>query len=78
MNEIAARVAWAGVSVRIPRRLCRPTPVSLAVQRAVSDARVRARARELAAWAAANDAGARASALIERFARGQRVGSRAP
>jgi UDP:flavonoid glycosyltransferase YjiC (YdhE family) len=78
MNEIAARVAWAGVGVRIPRRLCRPTPVRLAVQRAVSESRVRARARELAAWAAANDAGARASALIERFARGQRVGSRAP
>ena len=68
MNEIAARTEWAGVGVRVPRRLCRPGPVRLAVQRALSDRRRAARARELAAWAAAHDAGARAAVLVERFA----------
>ena len=75
MNEIAARTEWAGVGVRVPRRLCGPAPVRLAVERALATPRLRARARELAAWAAANDAGARAAALIERFARTHRVGS---
>jgi UDP:flavonoid glycosyltransferase YjiC (YdhE family) len=76
MNEIAARVEWAEVGVRVPRRLCRPGPIRLAVQRALSSPRRRGRARELARWAAANDAGARASALIERFVHAQGVGSR--
>jgi UDP:flavonoid glycosyltransferase YjiC (YdhE family) len=78
MNEIAARVEWAGVGVRVPRRLCRPAPIRLAVQRALSTPRVRARARQVAAWAALNDAGVRAAALVERFARAQHVGSTRP
>ncbi|MEA2290859.1 MAG: hypothetical protein QOD55_2856 [Solirubrobacteraceae bacterium] len=69
MNENAARVDWAGAGVRLPRRLCRPGPVRLAVQRALAEPAMRARARELAGWAAANDAGARAAALVEAFAR---------
>jgi UDP:flavonoid glycosyltransferase YjiC (YdhE family) len=68
MNETSARVDWAGVGVRLPRRLARPRPIALAVRRALSEPRLRARARELAAWAAANDAAARAAALVERFA----------
>jgi UDP:flavonoid glycosyltransferase YjiC (YdhE family) len=72
MNENAARVAWAGAGVRLPRRLARPGPVALAVRRALAEPRLRARTRELAAWAAANDAGARAAALVERFAEGGR------
>jgi UDP:flavonoid glycosyltransferase YjiC (YdhE family) len=68
MNETSARVDWAGAGVRLPRRLARPRPIALAVQRALGEPRLRARARELAAWAAANDAGARAAALVERFA----------
>jgi UDP:flavonoid glycosyltransferase YjiC (YdhE family) len=68
MNENAARVDWAGVGVRLPRRLCRAVPVRLAVERALDRPGLRARARELAAWAAAHDPGARAAALIERFA----------
>jgi UDP:flavonoid glycosyltransferase YjiC (YdhE family) len=68
MNENAARVAWAGVGVRLPRRLCRPRPVRLAVQRALAEPALAARARELRAWAATHDAGARAAALVEAFA----------
>jgi UDP:flavonoid glycosyltransferase YjiC (YdhE family) len=69
MNETSARVDWAGAGVRLPRRLGRPRPIALAVGRALGEPRLRARARELAAWASANDAGARAAALVERFAR---------
>jgi len=38
----------------------------LAVERALFEPSIRARARELAEWAAAHDAGARAAGLIER------------
>jgi UDP:flavonoid glycosyltransferase YjiC (YdhE family) len=68
MNENAARVAWAGVGVRIPRRLVGPRAVGLAVGRALEDPALRARARELAAWLAAHDPGARASELLEAHA----------
>jgi UDP:flavonoid glycosyltransferase YjiC (YdhE family) len=70
MNETAARVDWAGVGVRLPRRLCRPGPLALAVQRALARPRLAARARELAAWSTRNDAGPRAAALVEAFAAG--------
>ena len=47
-----------------------PGPVGLAVRRALADAAARrARARALAAWAAAHDSGARAAELVEAFAR---------
>ena len=52
MNESAARIDWAGVGVRVPRRLCAPGPVRLAVERALAEPRLRERARELAAWCA--------------------------
>jgi UDP:flavonoid glycosyltransferase YjiC (YdhE family) len=65
MNENAARVDWAGVGVRVPLRLCAPEPVALAVERALSEPRLRAQARSLAAWAHAHDPGARAAELIE-------------
>jgi UDP:flavonoid glycosyltransferase YjiC (YdhE family) len=68
MNENAARAAWAGVGVRLPRRLARPGAVALAVRRALAEPRLRARAGELAAWAAENDGASRAAALVERFA----------
>ena len=68
MNENAARVDWAGVGVRLARRLCRPRLVGLAVQRALADPALAARARELARWAATRDPGARAAALVEAFA----------
>jgi UDP:flavonoid glycosyltransferase YjiC (YdhE family) len=71
MNETSARVDWAGAGVRLPRRLCRPGPVRLAVQRALAEPRLRARARELAAWAAAHDGPARAAELVEAFAAGR-------
>jgi UDP:flavonoid glycosyltransferase YjiC (YdhE family) len=72
MNETAARVDWAGCGVRVPRRLCRAAPIALAVRRALGDPRRARRARELAAWAATNEAGARGAALIEELAASRR------
>jgi UDP:flavonoid glycosyltransferase YjiC (YdhE family) len=68
MNENAARVAWAGAGVRLPRRFISPRPLRHAVERALGEPMIRARARELAAWASANDAGTRAASLVERLA----------
>jgi len=68
MNENAARVDWAGVGVRVPRRLCNPTAVRLAVERALASSALRSRARELAAWSAEHDAAAQAAGLIEALA----------
>ena len=71
MNENAARVDWAGVGVRLPRRLCSPSGLKLAVGRALARPAVRERAGELQAWAAANDGAARAADLVHAFAREQ-------
>jgi MGT family glycosyltransferase len=68
MNENAARVAWAGAGVRLPRRFISPRPLRHAVEHALSEPSIRARAQELAAWASTHDAGARAATLIEELA----------
>jgi UDP:flavonoid glycosyltransferase YjiC (YdhE family) len=68
MNENAARVDWAGAGVRLPRRFVSVRGLRLAVQRALAEPALRARAREIAAWAAANDPGARAAQLVEELA----------
>ena len=70
MAENAARVDWAGVGVRLPRRWCSARGVRLAVARALGSPRLRTRARGVAAWAAAHDARARAVAELERWAGG--------
>jgi len=68
MNENAARVDWAGAGVRLPRRWADPGPVRLAVRRALREPSLRARARELAAWAREHDGAARAAELVEALA----------
>lgn len=68
MNEAAARVDWAGVGVRLPRRFISPRPLRLAVERALADSSLRMRAREVAAWYEANDPAGHAASLVERFA----------
>jgi UDP:flavonoid glycosyltransferase YjiC (YdhE family) len=65
MNENAARVDWAGAGVRLPRRLISPRGLRVAVQRALADGSLRARARELAAWNAERDPADRAAELVE-------------
>ena len=68
MNENAARLDWAGAGVRLPRRFVAPRPLRLAVERALGEPSIRARARELQAWASSHDAGARAAELVEALA----------
>ncbi len=69
MNENAARLDWAGAGVRIPRRFTSPRVIRLAVERALADHSIRARARELGQWASAHEPGDRAAALVEDLAR---------
>jgi UDP:flavonoid glycosyltransferase YjiC (YdhE family) len=68
MNENAARIDWAGVGVRVPRRLCTPRSLALAVERALAEPRLRAGARSVASWASAHDPAARAAELTEELA----------
>jgi UDP:flavonoid glycosyltransferase YjiC (YdhE family) len=70
MSENAARAAWAGVGVRLPWRLLSPATLRLAVRRALADRSLRARARELAVWAATHDGATRAAELVEELATG--------
>lgn len=70
MGENAARADWAGVGVRLPWRLLSPATVRLASRRALRATGPGIRARELAAWAAANDSAARAATLVEALAVG--------
>jgi UDP:flavonoid glycosyltransferase YjiC (YdhE family) len=68
MNENAARIDWAGVGVRVPRRLVGPRGVRLAVLRALGDDGLRRRAADLAVSGAAELAGERAAVLVEGLA----------
>jgi UDP:flavonoid glycosyltransferase YjiC (YdhE family) len=75
MNENAARVDWAGVGVRVPRRFIAPRPLRMAVERALEDRAIRVRARELGAWTASHSAGDEAAFLIEALAEGASRGN---
>ncbi len=68
MNENAARVDWARVGVRLPRRMVGARGLRLAVGRALARPQLRERARELQAWAAAHDGPALAAELVEALA----------
>ncbi|HWF50718.1 MAG TPA: nucleotide disphospho-sugar-binding domain-containing protein [Solirubrobacteraceae bacterium] len=69
MNENAARVDWAGAGVRLPWRLLSPMTLRLAARRALGDAALASRARQLGAWAASHDGASRAADLVEELAR---------
>jgi MGT family glycosyltransferase len=68
-GENGARVAWSGAGLSLPRRFLSPRGVQLAVRRLVGDGHYRARAAEIAAWAAENDGAANAAQLVEETAR---------
>lgn len=67
MNENAARVAWAGLGVRLPRRFATPRAVRLAVAFALSDVSLRDRVRAVASAPSSHDGAARAAARLEAF-----------
>jgi UDP:flavonoid glycosyltransferase YjiC (YdhE family) len=73
MPENAARVAWAGAGVALPRRLVTAGGIRLAVRRVVGDPAFGARAREMRDWAAANDGAANAADAVEALAAGHRA-----
>ena len=68
MAENAARVAWAGAGVSLPRRLVTARGVRLAVRRVLGEPSYAARARELRDWAARNDGAANAADEVEALA----------
>jgi MGT family glycosyltransferase len=78
MNENAARLDWAGAGVRVPRRFTTPRVLRLAVERALDEPSIGARARELGQWAQAHDTGATAARLIEELRERRRAEARAP
>jgi UDP:flavonoid glycosyltransferase YjiC (YdhE family) len=65
MGENAARVAWSGTGLSVPRRLLSRQAIRLAVRRLLSEERFGSRAREVAAWSERNDAAAAAADLVE-------------
>jgi UDP:flavonoid glycosyltransferase YjiC (YdhE family) len=69
MNENAARLDWAGVGVRLPRRLVTARGVRLAVGRALGEPAIQERVRGVSAWLEANDPAERAAELVEELAR---------
>ena len=70
MAENAARVAWAGAGVSLPRRLVSERGIRLAVRRVLAEPRYATRARELADWASRNDGAEHAADVLEEKLRG--------
>jgi UDP:flavonoid glycosyltransferase YjiC (YdhE family) len=62
MGENAARIAWAGLGTRLPRRLLSPAAIRIATRRVLTDPAIRARAEAVALWAETHD-GAQSAAL---------------
>ena len=67
MAENGARVGWAGVGMSLPWRLLGERSLRVTVRRMLGDASFRARAGEIAAWAARHDGAAAGAELVERF-----------
>lgn len=65
MNENSARIDWAGLGVRLPRRATTPRSIGLAVGRALSRPEIGRRVAEAQAWAAAHDGAERAVDVLE-------------
>lgn len=68
MAENAARVAWTGAGVSLPRRLTTPRGVRLAVRKLLSDGRYRERAQAFRDYAARVDGATVAAETVEEFA----------
>jgi UDP:flavonoid glycosyltransferase YjiC (YdhE family) len=68
MAENAARVDWAGLGVRLPRRYGTPRGVRLAVERALRRPGVRERVAAVTSWAAEHDGATEAARQLEAWA----------
>lgn len=78
MNENAARIDWAGVGVRLPRRATTPRSVGLAVGRALARDDIARNVAEAQAWVAAHNGGERAVDVLEAHLERRRAGAMAP
>jgi UDP:flavonoid glycosyltransferase YjiC (YdhE family) len=68
MSENAARLDWARAGVRVPRRFTLARPLRLAVERALDDPSIKARARALAEWMGSHEPASAAAVLVEELA----------
>ena len=74
MAENAARLAWSGCGVSLPRRLVTPRGVRLAVRKLLAGRGLCGeRPRELQAWSERHDGGAEAARAVERLVERARV-----
>jgi UDP:flavonoid glycosyltransferase YjiC (YdhE family) len=69
MGENAARVAWSGAGLSVPRRLLSRRAIRLATRRLLGEDGFVTRAGEIAAWSAAHNGAASAADLVEDAAR---------
>ena len=77
MGENAARVAWSGTGLSVPRRLLSRRAVRLATRRLLGGAAVPRRGRgEIAAWSEAHDGAAPRRTWSRRRPETRRAGSR--
>ncbi len=65
MAENAARLAWAGCGISLPRRLVTPRGIRLAVRKLLAEPGYAARAGDLQAWSERNDGGEVAAKAVE-------------
>jgi UDP:flavonoid glycosyltransferase YjiC (YdhE family) len=77
MAENAARVAWSGAGLSLPRRMLSRRGVRVATRRLLEEERFGSRARELARWAEENEGAAAAADLVEEAA-GKATGRASP
>jgi UDP:flavonoid glycosyltransferase YjiC (YdhE family) len=71
MGENAARVAWSGTGLSIPRRLLSERGVRLATRRLLGEEKFLERALTIAEWSQANDGASAAAELVEEAARNE-------
>jgi UDP:flavonoid glycosyltransferase YjiC (YdhE family) len=69
MGENAARVAWSGTGLSVPRRLLSRRAIRLATRRLLAEPEFRGRALAVAAWSQAHDSAGAAAGLVEEVAR---------
>ena len=69
MGENAARVAWSGTGLSVPRRLMSLRAIRLATRRLLAEPGFRGRALQVAEWSGAHDGAAIAAGLVEEAAR---------
>ena len=69
MGENAARVAWSGAGLSVPRRLLSRRSIRLGTRQLLGELRFAARAEEIATWSKSQDGAQAAADLVEDAAR---------